>query len=88
MINGVAFKRFVSLAGAKIDGDVTMFNASFDSSLDASGLQVGGSLAMPKSSFKEGRARQPTGRPARSAPRMGLHIRRCSCQRTRRVSMR
>ncbi|MGB6324295.1 MAG: hypothetical protein WBG11_00585, partial [Methylocella sp.] len=56
--NGIAFKSDVSLNGAKIDGDVDMIGASFESTLNADHLQAGGSLFMysgdqNKTSFKD-----------------------------------
>ena len=55
--NGVVFKSDVTLNGAKIDGFLNMPGASFEDSLDATALQVGGSLLMfsndqNKASFK------------------------------------
>jgi uncharacterized protein YjbI with pentapeptide repeats len=58
LANGVAFKKGMSLAGAKVDVDVDMTGASFDGELNADSLQVGGVLLMRsegenKASFKE-----------------------------------
>jgi uncharacterized protein YjbI with pentapeptide repeats len=55
---GTTFKGEASLTGAKIDNDVNMIGASFDGTLNADTLQVGGDLLMSsddhdKASFKD-----------------------------------
>jgi hypothetical protein len=56
--NGAVFKRGMRLENATITGTINMVGASFDATLNADSLQVGGSLWMgsdgQKTSFKEG----------------------------------
>ena len=56
--NGTVFKSEVLLAGAKVDGNVDLTGTAFEDKLNASQLQVGGSLFMNsdtqnKASFKD-----------------------------------